>query len=213
MKVTRVKLADLLQPEENIRYHTEAQLKEFERSVKMFGQIRPIVIDENNVILAGNGLYATLKNMGMKDADCYKVTGLTENQKKKLMIADNKVYSLGVDNLEVIDKFIADLAGDLDIPGFDEEVLRQMTADASAVTEELSTYGTLDQSQLEQFRQAGTKTQQAISEKPETADSGSEEQENAKNSEDRTTFDSVEPGEDPERKYITCPNCGEKIWL
>ena len=42
MKVTRLKLDDLHAPEENVRYHTEAQLKEFERSVRMFGQIRPL---------------------------------------------------------------------------------------------------------------------------------------------------------------------------
>ena len=57
MKVCRIKLSDLVPPKENIRYHTEAQLKEFERSVRMFGQIRPIVVDEDNVILAGNGLF------------------------------------------------------------------------------------------------------------------------------------------------------------
>ena len=51
MKQLTMKLKDLIRPERNIRIHTEKQLQEFERSVKMFGQIRPIVIDENNTIL------------------------------------------------------------------------------------------------------------------------------------------------------------------
>ena len=207
MKVTRIKLSDLVQPEENIRYHTEAQLKEFERSVKMFGQIRPIVVDENNMILAGNGLYSTLLNMGAEEADCYKVLHLTENQKKKLMIADNKVYSLGVDNLDVIDKFISELADDLDIPGFDEEVLRQMTADASAITEELSTYGTLDQGQLEQFRQAGAKTEQAVAEESQSAESG-HGGEGAGQENGPAGSAAEESG-----RYVICPKCGETIWL
>lgn len=63
------KLAELVQPEKNVRIHTEKQLQEFEKSVRMFGQIRPIVIDENNVILAGNGLYETLKRMGRGEAE------------------------------------------------------------------------------------------------------------------------------------------------
>lgn len=46
MKQLTMKLKDLVRPERNIRIHTEKQLEEFERSVRMFGQIRPIVVDE-----------------------------------------------------------------------------------------------------------------------------------------------------------------------
>lgn len=88
MEITTMKLADLVKPEKNVRIHTEQQLSEFQRSVKMFGQIRPIVIDEKNVILAGNGLYDTLVAMGKETADVYRYENLTENQKKKLMIAE-----------------------------------------------------------------------------------------------------------------------------
>ena len=83
MKVITMKLADLVKPEKNVRIHTEKQLKEFQRSVEMFGQIRPIVVDENNIILAGNGLYDTLIAMGKETADVYQYDYLTENQKKK----------------------------------------------------------------------------------------------------------------------------------
>ena len=46
MEIITMKLVDLVKPEKNVRIHTEQQLKEFQRSVKMFGQIRPIVVDE-----------------------------------------------------------------------------------------------------------------------------------------------------------------------
>ena len=74
MEIITMKLVDLVKPEKNVRIHTEQQLKEFQRSVKMFGQIRPIVVDENNVILAGNGLYETLIAMGKETADVYKLS-------------------------------------------------------------------------------------------------------------------------------------------
>ena len=86
MEIITMKLADLVKPEKNVRIHTEQQLREFQRSVKMFGQIRPIVVDENNVILAGNGLYDTLIAMGKETADVYKYDNLTENVKKKLTL-------------------------------------------------------------------------------------------------------------------------------
>ena len=38
-------------------------------------------------------------------------------RKKKLMIADNKIFSLGIENLETLNSFLEDLQGDLDIPG------------------------------------------------------------------------------------------------
>ena len=94
MNIVTKKLSELIVPEKNVRIHTEKQLQEYEKSVRMFGQIRPIVIDENNTILAGRGLYDTLKRMGRETAECYQYMDLTENQKKKLMIADNKIFAL-----------------------------------------------------------------------------------------------------------------------
>ena len=143
-----MKLTDLVRPEKNIRIHTEQQLREFERSVKMFGQIRPIVVDENNVILAGNGLYETLLRLDYEEALVYQYTDLTENQKKKLMIADNKIFSLGIENLDTLNAFLEELQDDLDIPGYDSEILQQMIADAEDVTEKLSEYGTLDEEEI-----------------------------------------------------------------
>lgn len=118
MKVIKKPLTELRRPDRNVRMHTDKQLKEFRRSVEMFGQIRPIVVDEDGVILAGNGLYETLLSLGRTEADCYVVSGLTEAEKKKLMLADNRVFDLGVDDLAALDAFILELKDDLDIPGY-----------------------------------------------------------------------------------------------
>lgn len=157
MKQLTLKLSELVRPERNIRIHTEKQLEEFERSVRMFGQIRPIVVDEKNTILAGNGLYETLLRMGEEQALVYKYEDLTESQKKKLMIADNKIFSLGIENLDTLNEFLEELNGDLDIPGFDEEILKQMVADADEVTEKISEYGTLDEEEIQQIKEANEK--------------------------------------------------------
>ena len=152
MKACKMKLSQLQMPERNVRIHTEQQIREFEKSVKMFGQLRPLVVDENNTILAGNGLFATMKKMGFEKADVYKFDDLTENQKKKLMIADNRIFTLGIENLETLNEFLDELSGDLEIPGFDEEILRQMTADAQQVTEEIAAYGTLDPEEVQKIK-------------------------------------------------------------
>lgn len=215
MEVITMKLADLIKPEKNVRIHTEQQLKEFRRSVTMFGQIRPIVVDENNVILAGNGLYDTLLSMGNETADVYKYDNLTENQKKKLMIADNKIFSLGIENLDTLNSFLEDLQGDLDIPGFDEEILKQMVSEAEDVTEKLSEYGTLDDSEIQSIKEKSEKTQ-TVSE-PLQTNYGSNHEENSQNPVIATTNGFIQEEQDEEitdiKKFVICPNCGEKIWL
>lgn len=200
------KLAELVQPEKNVRIHTEKQLQEFEKSVRMFGQIRPIVIDENNVILAGNGLYETLKRMGRGEAECYQYLELTENQKKKLMIADNKIFSLGIENLDTLNDFLVELQGDLEIPGFDEEILRQMVSDAEEVTEKIAEYGTLDDEEIQTIRENNERRDQREAAVNIAVDNGNPE---AGQGEYATTAN--EPT--TEQKFVICSNCGEKVWL
>lgn len=209
MEIITMKLVDLVKPEKNVRIHTEQQLKEFQRSVKMFGQIRPIVVDENNVILAGNGLYETLIAMGKETADVYKYDNLTENQKKKLMIADNKIFSLGIENLDALNSFLEDLQGDLDIPGFDEDILKQMVSEAEDVTEKLSEYGTLDDEEIQSIKESGERKEQQIQKAeaeqatPAPQPIAQPQQEMPEDSEDTTEV----------KKFVICPKCGEKIWL
>ena len=209
MEIITMKLVDLVKPEKNVRIHTEQQLKEFQRSVKMFGQIRPIVVDENNVILAGNGLYETLIAMGKETADVYKYDNLTENQKKKLMIADNKIFSLGIENLDTLNSFLEDLQGDLDIHGFDEDILKQMVSEAEDVTEKLSEYGTLDDEEIQSIKESGERKEQQIQKAeaeqatPAPQPIAQPQQEMPEDSEDTTEV----------KKFVICPKCGEKIWL
>ena len=209
MEIITMKLVDLVKPEKNVRIHTEQQLKEFQRSVKMFGQIRPIVVDENNVILAGNGLYETLIAMGKETADVYKYDNLTENQKKKLMIADNKIFSLGIENLDTLNSFLEDLQGDLDIPGFDEDILKQMVSEAEDVTEKLSEYGTLDDEEIQSIKESGERKEQQIQKAeaeqatPAPQPIAQPQQELPEDSDDTPEV----------KKIVICPKCGEKIWL
>lgn len=207
MEVIRMKLAEMKKPDKNVRMHTEKQLQEYERSVRMFGQIRPIVVDEEGTILAGIGLYDTLLRMGEKEADVYQLRELTPTQKKKLMIADNKIFNLGVENLEVLNEFFEELKDDLDIPGFDEDILRQMVSDAEEVTEKICEYGTLDDDEIKQMKQLEERQKAAY------GDSVSSEREPA--TEGKVIQEPQANGEaaEPEGNFVVCPDCGRKIWL
>ena len=217
MKVIKKRLDDLKHPEKNVRIHSEQQIRELKRSLEKFGQTRALVVDENNVILIGNGLYEAMVSLGYQEASVYVKTELSENDKKKLMIADNKTYALGIDNLDTLNEFLEELQGDLDIPGYDEEILQQMVADADEVTEKISEYGTLDKSEIQKIKEANEKREQKAaaaeisdnnsensSENPNTSDNHSSERQNTTETEPEIT---------ETRKFVICPNCGEKIWL
>ncbi|WP_206458688.1 ParB/Srx family N-terminal domain-containing protein [Anaerovorax sp. IOR16] len=212
MKIVKINISELKSPEKNVRIHTEKQIEEFVRSVKMFGQIRPVVVDENYVILAGNGLVESLTVMGATEVDALVMENLTENQKKKLMIADNKIFSLGIENLETLNSFLEDLQDDLDIPGFDEEILKTMVADGEEVTEKISEYGTLDEDEIKAIKERQEKRKVA---EQKSGDLSTPETTLQQNSVVMATNEHSEEEAEPAdvRKFVICPKCGEKIWL
>lgn len=217
MKITRIPLEKLNRPKKNVRIHGDKQIKEFIRSITMFGQIRPIVVDENFTMLCGNGLYEALLQMGKTEADCYIAVGLSEIEKKKLMLTDNRIFSLGSDNLEAFDEILSELDKDYDIPGYEEDLIRTLTASTSDIDNLIKSYGTFD----DQSRQAMQRNAEIpVQESDHIAPATPPEPRN-------DTFQPIQqepimehnlPAERVETsiptqptRYVLCPNCGERI--
>lgn len=204
MKLESVKIKELKPLENNVRRHNEKQIEELKRSVEQFGQTRAMVIDENNNILIGNGLYYALVKMGQEEAYCYRKTGLDEKTKKKLILSDNKTYSLGADNYDEIQNYINEITdmGDFDIPGYDEFILEQMTATNEEIEEVVQNYGTITDDKLNE------------NQVEKVADIIRNETNNEKEVQQATVITETKTGtENKERKYILCPSCGEVIYL
>lgn len=140
MNIQKRHLTELKPLSRNARRHGARQIEHFVRSLNQFGQTRPFVIDEKGTILVGNGMHAAMTHAGGWDlVDCHVVTGLSEAQKKKLILSDNKVFQLGEDDFTAIDEMLTELAqaGDFDIAGYDAEVLESMVKDADAAVYDL----------------------------------------------------------------------------
>ena len=105
----------------------------------------------------------------------------------------------------------------MEIPGFDEEILRQMVADADEVTEKLSEYGTLNADEIRSIRENAEKKEQRSVEAaavPAAPSSGGIVHTSAES--DDSGFDNPPEEAGPiadVRKYVICPDCGRKIWL
>lgn len=205
MNIVKMPLSTLRKSERNMRMHPEAQIREYVRSLQKNGQLKLFVIDEDNVIWIGNGLYEAMTRCGYTEAYCLVKSGMTEADKKKMMMADNKIFDLGVDDISTFDAFIAELKDDLDIPGYDEEILQSMVSDAEDVTAAMQEYGTLDTEEVQEIRAAQERKAQAMAAPP--AAPAPQPVPAAQ------TPATKPPAAEPERAFLVCPHCGEKIWL
>ena len=91
MKVQNIKIEVIKPYEKNTKKHPEAQIKNIAESIKQFGFIQPVVLDNNNEIIIGHGRYLASQLLGYEEIPCVFVENLTEEQVRKLRILDNKL--------------------------------------------------------------------------------------------------------------------------
>lgn len=86
-------------------------------SIKQCGYIAPIIVDEDGVILAGHTRYKALQKLGRAECEVIVREGLSEEQKRKYRILDNKTGEFAQWDFELL----ADELADLDFDGLDLE--------------------------------------------------------------------------------------------
>lgn len=84
-------------------------------SIRQCGYVAPIIVDENGVILAGHTRYKALQKLGYETADVLVKSGMTEEQKKKYRLLDNKTGELAGWDFAMLE----DELSELDFNGFD----------------------------------------------------------------------------------------------
>jgi DNA modification methylase len=114
----------LLKPHaRNPRKHSPRQLKQIEASIRQFGFLNPVLIDEENRILAGHGRVAAAKAMGMISVPVIRIEGMTEADRKAYVIADNRLAELAGWDQELLRLELGailelDAGFDLELTGF-----------------------------------------------------------------------------------------------
>lgn len=95
MNIETIKISKLKENKDNPRKIKFEQLEKLKNSIQQFPQmleIRPIVVDENNIILGGNMRLKALKELGYDEVPYIKVSDLTPEQQKEFIIKDNLSY-------------------------------------------------------------------------------------------------------------------------
>lgn len=107
----------------NARTHSRKQIRQIADSIKTFGFTNPIIIDHNNMILAGHGRLTAAQLLAMDKVPCVRIETMTPSQKKAYVLADNKLaLNAGWDEeilaLELQDLLAVDEGFDIGLTGF-----------------------------------------------------------------------------------------------
>ena len=132
MEVIFKSISSLTKYEKNSRVHNNEQIEQITRSIKEFGFTNPILIDEDNIIIAGHGRLMSAKNLNMQEIPTITIKGLSLAQKKAYIIADNKIALNSSWNDEVLkSEFLEILNEDYDLSntGFSEDELLDFNLD------------------------------------------------------------------------------------
>ena len=119
-KYEMIDISELHPYENNARTHSNEQLEAICNSIKEFGFINPVIIDENNMILVGHGRIEASKILGLTKAPFRRVTNLTDDQKRAYILADNRLSDLGGWDEELLAQELESISLDMTAFGFDD---------------------------------------------------------------------------------------------
>lgn len=100
--------------EGNAKKHPPEQIRALAKQIQEHGWTSPIVVDENNVILAGHGRRLAAIEAGLKVVPVLVKTGLSESQKRAVRVSDNAIAALGEIDVEALQAEVLSLMQDGD---------------------------------------------------------------------------------------------------
>ena len=134
----RMNIKDI-QPYINNARKNDGAVEAVAESIRQCGYVAPIIVDEDNIILAGHTRWKALKKLRKSDCEVLKITGLTVEQKKKYRLLDNKTNELAEWDYDLLTKELEGLSFDgfdfgFDMPNLDE--LGEVVEDEAPEVEE-----------------------------------------------------------------------------
>jgi DNA modification methylase len=121
MNIETVPIDSLIADPANVRKHPDRNLDAIKASLARFGQQKPLVVDGNNVVRAGNGTLAAARSLGWTEINIVR-TALVGSDAVAFAIADNRTSDLSAFESEDLARILKEMDPDLSIAaGFDED--------------------------------------------------------------------------------------------
>ena len=125
VELREVEIAALKPYERNAKQHGKEQVERIARSIRELGFLSPCLIDQDLNVIAGHGRILAAKEIGWETVPCVFIEGLTEEQRKAYILADNKLTEMGEWNMDLVQQELAALADadfDISLTGFDTDL-------------------------------------------------------------------------------------------
>ena len=116
-----IRIDELVPYANNAKIHGPEQIEQLRRSLREFGFVSPVLIDENKNLIAGHGRVEAARAEGMTEVPYVTVSDLTEAQRRAYIIADNRLTEAGVwdaGRLKLEMQELQALEFDTDLTGF-----------------------------------------------------------------------------------------------
>jgi len=125
LKIENIAIGEIHPYAKNAKNHPEKQIQQTAESIKHYGFNNPLILDENNEVIAGHGRLDAAKVIGLDTVPVIRLSHLTEVQKRAYRLADNKIASNGGWNEGLLRLEISELETicddlDISITGFDD---------------------------------------------------------------------------------------------
>ena len=123
LKIEYVDINNIKPYKKNPRKNEEA-IPYVMESIKQFGFKNPVILDKDNVIVAGHTRIESAKRLGITEIPCIYADDLTDEQIKAFRLADNKVAEIAEWDIDLLDTELDDILNiDMSDFGFDAGVL------------------------------------------------------------------------------------------
>lgn len=119
MNVIKMNVSELI-PYENNPRHNDVAVDYIANSIKEFGFKQPIVVDKNNVIIAGHTRLKAAQKLGLSEVPVIIADDLTDDQVKAYRLADNKTAEIATWDFDLLDLELDNIEMDMSDFGFEE---------------------------------------------------------------------------------------------
>lgn len=137
-KIEKIDIEKLKPYKKNAKKHGAEQVEKLKNSILEFGFLTPCLIDKEFNLIAGHGRLMAAKELQLKQVPCVFVEGLTEDQRRAYILADNRLGELGEWDMDLVSEELAELNDHgftLELTGFEFDDITSDDIDFTALDE------------------------------------------------------------------------------